>query len=248
MTKNYLAIIPARGGSKRILRKNLVSFAGKPLIVHTIEAALKSERLARVIVSTEDPEIVETAQKYGAEVPFLRPDELARDQSPLWAVIDHVLVNLEKESANIDAVVLLQPTAPFRTGKHIDEAIDLFETSSADTVTAVCFADKHPFYAWTLSDGELTPFFSIKHQTMPRQELPPAFFENGSIYVIDKAILNSGNIYGEKVVPYQMARTDSVDIDMPEDLLWAKFIMNCDNKYLEKTNGQKNSCDNRNPG
>lgn len=248
MTKNYVAVIPARGGSKRIFRKNLVLFAGKPLIAHTIEAALKSQRLARVIVSTEDPEIAVTAQKYGAEVPFLRPAELAQDQSALVAVIDHVLNSLEKESANIHALVLLQPTAPFRTGQHIDEAIDLFEKSSADTVTAVYLAAKHPFYAWTFSGEELAPLFSIKHQTIARNELPPVFYENGSIYVINKAVLNSGTIYGEKIIPYRMACSDSVDIDTPMDLLWAQFMMNCDHRYLEELNGQENSCDHRNQG
>jgi CMP-N-acetylneuraminic acid synthetase len=248
MTKNYLAIIPARGGSKRIFRKNLVLFAGKPLIAHTIEAALKSRQLARVIVSTDDPEIAAAAQNYHAEAPFLRPAELAQDQSSLGSVINNVLDSLGEESAKIHAVVLLQPTSPFRTSRHIDEAVDLFEQSSADTVTAVCPADQHPYYAWTLCGRELAPFFSVKHQAMSRSELPPAFFENGSIYVIAKAVLNSGNIYGKKIIPYPMARSDSVDIDTPTDLLWAKFMMDYRNRNSEETDDWKNTFNYRDQG
>ncbi|HEX3044585.1 MAG TPA: acylneuraminate cytidylyltransferase family protein [Bacillota bacterium] len=225
MTKNYVAIIPARGGSKRFFRKNLALFNGKPLIAHTIEAARKSLRLERVIVSTEDPEIAAVAIKYNAEVPFLRPLELAQDHSTTLQVINHVLECLETESRNIDAVVLLQPTSPLRTNVHIDEAIDLFEKSSADTVVAVCLAQEHPFYAWNLLDGKLTPYFSHQHQIMDRNELPPAFFVNGSIYVISATVLQSGAIYGGKSIPYQMDRSHSVDIDTPLDLLWAEFIL-----------------------
>jgi CMP-N,N'-diacetyllegionaminic acid synthase len=238
--KDYLGIIPARGGSKRIFRKNLALLAGKPLIAYTIEAALKSLRLTRVIVSTDDSEIAELSLKYGAEVPILRPAELAQDQSTIPAVISHVLEIIGEEHPDIAGVVILQPTTPFRTGKHIDEAISLFEKSFADTVTAVYPADKHPFYAWTLSDdGKLTPFFSIKNQTMTRNELPIAFYENGSIYVINKAVLNSGTLYGEKIIPYPMKRFDSVDIDTPMDFLWAQFIMmnNSEPRYLEELNG-----------
>jgi CMP-N,N'-diacetyllegionaminic acid synthase len=223
--QNYLAIIPARGGSKRFPRKNLVLFAGKPLIAHTIAAALQSSRLTRVIVSTEDSEIAETARQFGAEVPFLRPLELAQDQSSPLAVIAHALGQIGKEGETVQAVVLLQPTAPFRTVKHIDEAVALFEKFYADTVTAVCSADKHPFYAWTLTGGELKPFFSVRQLMMDRQELPPAYFENGAIYIIRKTVLDSGKFYGEKVIPYPMSRLESVDIDTPLDWQWADFMM-----------------------
>jgi CMP-N,N'-diacetyllegionaminic acid synthase len=237
LLKDYLAIIPARSGSKRILRKNTVLLAGKPLIAYTIDAALQSLKLTRVIVSTDDLEIAEISQKYGAEIPFLRPSEFAQDQSSMSAVVSHALESLAKEAADMDGVVILQPTAPFRTGKHIDEAIDLFEKSLADTVTAVCLAEQHPFYAWTLSNGELAPFFSLKHQTISRNDLPSVFYENGAIYVINKAVLNSGTIYGEKIVAYPMKLSDSVDIDTPMDLLWAQFIMNSEPRYLEEPNG-----------
>jgi CMP-N-acetylneuraminic acid synthetase len=234
MAKKYWAIIPARGGSKRIRRKNLIRLAGKPLIAYTIAAARKSLKLTRIIVSTEDPEIAETAGKYGAEVPFLRPVELAGDQSTSLAVIRNVLDTLGQDGADINGVVLLQPTAPFRTGKHIDEAIELFEKSGANTVIAVFPADKHPFYAWTLSNEKLKPFFSLAQQTMARNQLPPAFYENGAIYVIDKKVLISGSLYGETIIPYQMTRFNSVDIDEPIDLLWAEFMM----QYADEQPGE----------
>lgn len=248
MARNYLAVIPARGGSKRIPRKNLAMFAGKPLIAHTIEAALKSHQLTRVIVSTDDPEIVKVAREYNAEVPFLRPAKLAGDQCSSLAVLLHALDMLNTESFQVDAVVLLQPTSPLRTSQHIDEAITLFEKSGADTVTAVCAAAKHPFYAWTLSGDELSPFFTMDRQTIPGHELPPAFFENGSIYIIDRAVLDSGQFYGRRIIPYYMDDCDSVDIDTPIDLLWAEFLLARKHQPTERINDAEDISSYRNQG
>ncbi len=225
LTIPYLAVIPARGGSKRIPRKNLILLAGKPLIAYTVEAATSSRKLSRSIVSTDDDEIASVAKQFGAEVPFLRPAELAQDKSAVLDTINHALSHFERQGDRINAVVLLQPTSPFRTGKHIDEAIDLFESSGADTVTAVCNAREHPYYAWTVENGRLQPFFSLEKQMTARQDLPPAVMENGSIYVLKRSLLKSGTLYGEKIFPFFMGRDASLDIDTTEELSIAEYLL-----------------------
>lgn len=221
----YLAIIPARGGSKRVPRKNLRLLGGKPLLAYTIDAARQSRFLNRIIVSTDDKEIAELALSSGAEVPFLRPSELAQDHSSVISALQHVVDNIEKDGSAVHAVVLLQPTSPFRTAAHIDEAIALFEASGADTVTAVHESREHPYYSWTLDDKRLVPFFSKKHQAMVRQELPCAMVENGSIYIIKRSLLGSGKLYGENTRPYLMDDHSSLDIDTMEDLRWGEFSL-----------------------
>lgn len=221
----YLAIIPARGGSKRIPRKNIAFLAGKPLIAHTIEAALASVKLSEVVVSTDDEEIAKTAVEWGAKVPVLRPKNLAEDTSAPVDALLHMVRHVEQRGENVDAVVLLQPTSPFRTGTHIDEAVNLFESTGADTVTAVCQAREHPYYTWTMQEGCLKPFFSMEHQMLPRQSLPAALVENGAIYIIKRALLDRGTLYGNKIIPYLMEWETSVDIDMPQDLVWAEYLI-----------------------
>jgi CMP-N,N'-diacetyllegionaminic acid synthase len=226
LSRFYLALIPARGGSKRIPRKNLTLLGGKPLIAYTIEAALASTRLARTIVSTDDEEIACIAKACGAEVPFLRPRDMAQDHSSVIEAIKHALAVIEQGEIAVDAVVLLQPTSPFRTGRHIDESIARFEASGADTVTAVCNAREHPYYAWMIKGDRLAPFFSMEKQMTARKDLPAALMENGSVYVIKRSVIADNSIYGDKIFPYMMDRASSVDIDTPEDLLWAEFISN----------------------
>jgi CMP-N-acetylneuraminic acid synthetase len=226
---NYYAIIPARGGSKRLPRKNIALLNRKPLIAYTIEAAISSKKLTRSIVSTDDEEIASVAKQFGAEVPFLRPTELAQDKSSVLDALNHALAHLERQGDRIDALVLLQPTSPFRTGKHIDEAIALFESSDADTVTAVCHAREHPYYAWTIEDDRLRPFFSLEKQMTARQDLPPAFVENGSIYVVKRTVLAKNTLYGHNILPYMMSSATAIDIDTFDDLHWAEYILNRDN-------------------
>ena len=226
---NYYAIIPARGGSKRLPRKNIALLNRKPLIAYTIEAAISSKKLSRSIVSTDDEEIASVAKQFGAEVPFLRPTELAQDKSSVLDALNHALAHLERQGDRIDAVVLLQPTSPFRAGKHIDEAIALFESSDADTVTAVCHAREHPYYAWTVENGRLRPFFSLEKQMTARQDLPPALVENGSIYVVKRTVLAKNTLYGHNILPYMMSSATAIDIDTIDDLHWAEYILNRDN-------------------
>ena len=221
-----LGLICARGGSKSIPRKNIALLAGKPMIAWTIEAALKSPSLTRAVVSTDDDEIAEVAKHWGADVPFLRPAELARDDTPGIEPVLHALRWLaEHESYHPDYVMLLQPTSPLRTARHIDEAIDLFESSCADTVTSVRVSQEHPAWTWREAGGTLVPYSSMREMELDRGAMPRTFVETGAIYVIRTAVLEAGRIYGGKVVGYLMDARDSVDIDTTFDLQWAEFIL-----------------------
>lgn len=219
----YLGIIPARSGSKRIPGKNVVEFLGKPLIAHTIETALSS-RLERVVVSTDDDKIALIAKAFGAEVPVLRPARFAEDCSPVTEALLHMVEHFESAGEIVENVVLLQPTSPFRTAVHIDECIELFESSAADTLSTVYYAREHPYYTWTVEESYMVPFFTMEEQVLPRQKLPVALVENGAIYIVKRSVLKSGSIYGENIVPYVMSFEDSVDIDTPDDILLAEFI------------------------
>jgi CMP-N,N'-diacetyllegionaminic acid synthase len=221
----YLAVIPARGGSKRIRGKNLVMLGGKPLLVHTVEAALGTPGIGRVLVSTDDAEIARVAEQFGAEVPSLRPPELARDKSPMLDVIQHAVTMAETANRWVEAVVLLQPTSPFRTAAQIAAAIECFEASGADTVTAVHAAAEHPYYAWRKEGEMLVPFYSLQHQQTVRQALPAAYFETGAIYIVRRSVLDEGELYGDKVVPFEMNEVSAIDIDTPQDLAFAEFLL-----------------------
>ena len=232
---NLLGIIPARGGSKRIPRKNIISFGGQPLIKYTIDAALSSQRLSRFFVSTDDEEIATIARNAGAEVPFLRPPELATDLVNSIPVMQHAIEFFEIKGGNVDVVVLMQPTSPFRNAHHVDDAIDLFISSGADSLTSVCRNKEHPYYAWKVDKHGIKPFFSYDKQELPRQKLPPAYVENGAIYIAKRSLIDKGTFYGNKVIPFIMDAWHSVDIDTPLDLLWAEFL-------LEKVfKGEKNN-------
>jgi CMP-N-acetylneuraminic acid synthetase len=222
----YLGLIPARGGSKRIPNKNLARLGGKPLIAYTVEAALATPRLSRVVVSTDSPRIAAYARTLGAEAPFLRPAFIAGDRSPVLAAVRHAVSWVEREGTQVDAVVLLQPTSPFRSKEHIAASIARYETTSADTLTAVCPTRRHPYYAWTTDGrGMLRPFFSLRHQSMPSQHLPAAFAENGAIYIVRRSQIDAGSLYGHRIVPFIMDCRFSLDIDTPADLAQARKLM-----------------------
>jgi CMP-N,N'-diacetyllegionaminic acid synthase len=221
----YLGVIPARGGSKRLPRKNLIPLHGKPLIGYSIEAARRSQRLSRTVVSTDDAEIAEVARALGGDVPFIRPAEMARDESAVLPCLRHALAQAVPSDQPVDAVVLLQPTSPLRTHADIDAAIALFEETGADTVTAVRTAREHPYYVWTRSGERLVPYFSLDKMNLVRQELPPALVENGALYVIRTSVLEKGLFYGETIVPYVMDETLSTDIDTAKDLETAERVL-----------------------
>lgn len=222
-----LAIIPARGGSKGLPRKNLQRLSGKPLIAHTIEAARVARSLQRIVVSTESPEIAEVGRQYGAEVPFLRPPELAGDETPTLPVLQHVLAKLEAtEGCTPEIIVVLQPTSPLRRAEDIDRAVDLLERSGADSVVSLCAAEHHPAWMKRLEGDRVLPFLENAPEYTRRQDMPPVYRLNGAIYISRRRILMQENrILGQDTRGLVMDAESSVDIDTLFDLKLADLIM-----------------------
>jgi CMP-N-acetylneuraminic acid synthetase len=224
---NVLGLIPARGGSKAIPRKNIVDLAGKPLLGYTCQAALECHTLTRVILNTDDEEIAAVGRSYGVAAPFLRPESLAADETPILPVIQHTLAWLvEQAGFETDIVVLLQPTSPLRKAEHIDEAVQLMLDSEADTVVSVV-AVPHNFNPVSVmrqeENGWLVPFMPGE-MILRRQEKPRVFARNGpAILAVRRAVLEAGDLYGHKIMPYEMDRVASIDIDEPSDLALAAF-------------------------
>jgi CMP-N-acetylneuraminic acid synthetase len=227
-----LALIPARGGSKSIPRKNLAMLAGRPLLAYTCEAALASERLSRTLLSTDDEEIAEAGRACGVETPFLRPAELAQDDTPSVAVAMHAVKWLaENENWQPDFVVLLQPTSPLRRAAHIDEAVDLAVQTDSDTVVSVTRVPHRfsPYSVMQLENGLLKDFWTepLGFDRYRRQNLPVLYARNGPAVLVSRAgvILNSASFYGSTVVPYPMNEEDSLDIDSKFDLWLAEQLI-----------------------
>ena len=223
--KEILGIIPARGGSTSVPRKNIRPFLGKPLIAWAIEALQKSGVVTRVIVSTEDAEIADVARLHGAEVPFLRPAELATHLTPTLPVLQHAVEHLaQKENYNPDYVVLLEPTSPGKQPRHIRDVVNLLMSTSADAVVSVSEvpAVHNPHWQFNLGeDGrlELFPGGTIKQVIRRRQDLPKTYSRGSSIYAFKPHHLFSAdpNFYGEDTRGYVIDPKYSFDIDMPED-------------------------------
>lgn len=229
-----LGVITARGGSKSIPRKNIKELGGKPLIAWTIEAAKSSGVLDRVILSTDDQEIAKVAKRYGCEVPFTRPPELAQDTTPTLPVLQHALTWLkEHEGYSPDAVMILQPTTPFRQPLHIREAVGFFEKSGADSVVSVVEipGNYNPHWAFRVGeDGRAELYLGgpIKSRIRRRQDLPKAYSPNGMIYLFKTGLLfdpADPNLYGNDVRAYPVAERLSVNIDSPEDWMLAEFAL-----------------------
>ena len=179
MNKTFLAIIPARGGSKRLPRKNILDLCGKPLISWSIEAALKSKYISKVVVSSDDEEILNISSNFGADI-IKRPYELANDTATTFDAIKHTINNLEK----YDYIVLLQPTSPLRNEKHIDEAIELLEEKQADAIVSVCEMDHSPLWSNTLpEDGNMRGFLREEILNKRSQDLEKYYRLNGTIYM-----------------------------------------------------------------
>lgn len=209
-------------------RKNVLPLGGRPLVVHTIEAALAGRRLSRTILSSEDAEILEVASRAGCPAPFVRPAELADDRSSTVSVALHALDWLEShERFAPDVVVLLPATAPLRTGEHIDAALGtLLADREADAVVAVTEADYPPYWMLTLSDGRLSWLFPEGGRADRRQDLPPAYRPNGSIYGIRvSALRDQRTFYPRATTAYVMPREASVNIDSEMDFRLAELLL-----------------------
>jgi len=225
-----LAIIPARGGSKGLPRKNIKPLLGKPLIVYTIEAAKASKYINRIIVSTEDTKIAEISEKYGIEVIF-RPEELAKDDTPLVDVVIHVLEVLKKkEKYEPDIVILLQPTSPLRSSSDIDHALEIFleNKKSRNCLSLVSVTEVKPsvFWALKIEKGYLRPVFNLKYLNMIRQVFPKIYKPNGALYITTpEVIYKYKTFYTEKTIAYIMPPEKSIDIDTELDFLLAELLM-----------------------
>ena len=225
-----LAVIPARGGSKGVPRKNIRLVAGKPLIAYTIEAALAvRSRLHRLIVSTDDAEVAEVARRCGAEVPFMRPAELAGDRAPMIPVLQHAVQTVEAmDNIHLDWVLLLQPTAPFRAPQDIEAALNLAGRGGCDSVISVVqvFA-VHPILMKRIENDRLLPFCLEEKEGTRRQDYqPPAYMRNGAIYLTRRAVLMEQNsIWGGVIRPYVMPEERSVSIDNELDLKLAELML-----------------------
>jgi CMP-N-acetylneuraminic acid synthetase len=215
-----LAVITARGGSKGVPRKNIRILAGKPLLVWTAEAALAARRLARVIVSTEDDEIAEVARSAGVDVPIMRPRELAEDTTPTLPVLQHAVRELEATGDRFDAICLLQPTSPLRTAQMIDECVASLDASGADSVVTTLPVPHQYNPHWVYfgeARGELRPALGEREPIPRRQNLPPAWHREGSIYVTRRDVLVGGSLYGRRIVGYPVDPSRSVNIDTLHD-------------------------------
>lgn len=222
-SKTFLAIIPARGGSKRLPRKNVLDLAGKALIAWSIEAGLNSKYIDEVIVSSDDDEILEVAKKFGANI-IQRPDELASDTATTFDAIKHTIENSKK----YDYIILLQATSPMRNEIHIDEAIKLLESKNVDAVVSVCEMDHSPLWSNTL-DESLSMQGFLKDEVLNKrsQDLEKYYRLNGAIYICktDKLLEEESFFIKENILAYKMDRKSSIDIDEEIDFKMAEVLI-----------------------
>ncbi|EQA61150.1 acylneuraminate cytidylyltransferase family protein [Leptospira alexanderi] len=220
--QKILGLIPARGGSKGIPRKNIKFIAGKPLIVWTIEAALKSKYLASIVVSTDDSEIAEVAKQTGASVPFLRPSELATDYSSGIDPVLHALDNLPE----FDYIMLLQPTSPLRTSMDIDDCIEFAMKRKTNSVVSVCETQENPFWMFCLDDSlRMTKLLNVE-DVKRRQDSPKIFSLNGSIYLSEVNYFREKKKFiTEDTLAYLMSKESSIDIDDMMDWKLAEILL-----------------------
>jgi CMP-N-acetylneuraminic acid synthetase len=230
--KDVLALIPARGGSKSIPRKNIRQFAGCPLIAYSICAALAAETISRVIVSTDDEQIAAISRQYGAETPFLRPAQLALDNTPDLPVFEHVLNWLmENEGYRPEIIVQLRPTSPLRRVWHINEAVHrLLEHPEADAIRTVCVPFQNPYKMWQIGqDGLMQPLIQTsltEPYNMPRQLLPEVYWQTGYVDAawID-TILEKKSMTGAFILPLVIPSGDWIDIDSADDWRRAERLL-----------------------
>ena len=222
-----LSIIPARGGSKGIPKKNICKLNGKPLLSYSIKNALESKLVNRVIVSTDDDYIAKISKYYGAEVPFSRPKKLARDSVPTIDVIKHVLQELNRKEKYIpDIVTLLQPTTPLRTTASLDKSIRLLIKHKPDTVLGVYELESHPYRAFWKKGKYLKPLRKDFLKFYQRQIRPDCYYPSGSIYTFwHKTIKKYGDMYGQKILPLILNDKESTDIDDYHDLFIAGSLL-----------------------
>ena len=227
--KKFLAIIPARGGSKRLPRKNVLDLAGKPLIAWTIDAALYCPFLDEIMVTTDDEEIAETARRYRANVPFLRPAELGSDTATSFDAVKHAIDYYKYYlSMEFDFVVLLQPTSPLRDSDDISKAINFLFDKNADAIVSVCEVEHSPLWVNTLpTDLNMTQFLKTETTSMRSQDLPKHYRLNGAIYICrtERLLFEKSFFISDNIFSYIMEKEASVDIDDQHDFKFASYLI-----------------------
>jgi len=224
--KKILAIIPARGGSKRLPHKNILKLKDKPLIAWSIESAKNSKYIDKLILSSDDKKIIDVAKKFGCEVPFVRPKELAQDETRSIDVVLHALKTL-KES--YDYVILLQPTSPLRTTQDIDEAIELCFEKKATSIVGVCEMEHSPLWANTLDETmSMENFLDEQYNNSRSQDLPTFYRINGAFYMskVESVLKNETFFVKENIFAFLMSQEHSVDIDTKLDFVVAEAVLN----------------------
>lgn len=219
-----ISIIPARGGSKGLIGKNIKPLNGKPLICHTIEEALKSIHLNGIFVSTDATSIANISKNCGAKI-IDRPAELAKDDSTTIDAIFHA-IDAIKYASDKDIIILLQPTSPLRNATDIDSALDIFMKTDCDSVISMCKVEHSPYWYFKYESDKFKPLFGNKGLQMRRQELPDVYRPNGAIYITTiKNLYKNNGFYCDKIVPYIMPTERSIDIDEEIDFKLAKLLI-----------------------
>jgi len=221
-----LCVIPARGGSKSIKNKNIVKLNGKPLIWYAIKTALQCKTIDQIVVSTDNPLISKISKSFKVEV-IPRPAKISRDTSDVMLAIKHAVANLEKRGKFFDKILVLQPTSPFRKVEDINTSLNLLNNPQVDSVVSVCKAEHNPYFVMASIQNKYLnyPLIKTSKKIFSRQEAPIVYRLNGSIYAIKKEIFEKTNsLITSKTKPIVMSWKYSIDIDTPQDLLFAEFI------------------------
>jgi len=220
--RTVLAVVPARGGSKGVPDKNIRMLGGKPLLAWTLEAAGQSRYIDACVVSTDSPRIAEVARQWGGNVPFMRPSELAKDDTPGIEPVIHAI----QEMGEYDLVVLLQPTSPFRSAEDIDRCLEAYVSSGATSVVSLVEADKPLSWMFTLGErGAIQSVLAETEIALSRQEASKVFVLNGALYVSSCAtVMETRSFFHTDTHGYVMPKDRSLDIDTPLDFLWAEFL------------------------
>jgi CMP-N,N'-diacetyllegionaminic acid synthase len=224
-----LAIIPARGGSKGVPGKNIKLLGAKPLIAYTIEAAYQSKFLAKTILSTDSQEIIDVAKGFLVEIPFTRPKYLAEDNTPTIEVVQHAITFFEEQQLFFDAVCILQPTSPFREVNSIDKAIQKFIKSKVDTLVSVLKVPHQFNPHWVFEENETGNLKIATGESKiisRRQELPPAYYRDGSIYLVKTELIKEGILFKNKIGYIESNPEFNVNIDTIEDWQLAEKLLN----------------------
>lgn len=220
---HVLGLVPARAGSKGLPGKNIRPLGGRPLLAWTADAARRSSVVDRIVLTTDAEDIQSVGREAGLETPFLRPAELAQDETPMLAVIEHAVAALEERGWPVEIVVLLQPTSPLRTPDHIRRAVELLRETDADSVVTVVEVPRHlsPDYVMRLDDGRLVPFLAEGARVTRRQDVRTAYVRDGTVYAFWRRTLREHrSIYGVDCRPLVLPAAESLTIDTPDD--WAE--------------------------